>query len=231
MTAAHRLCPHICTARERRGRDLEDPGSAHTHRNRHRGTAPQSSAPRAASMTENRETAARRSQELPVSHPAPAGQNEPLPHSRINRFAAGQSGGFERRVHRRDAFCGTSNHTSRARNGGTVPQLRDAHVNAPAGSAQECRMCLSRSGFLDCGTLEARSSLPRFHVILLQHGLLSPSIRPHPAASAQSRPPATHKTVNCRPPWLFRADVAPAFPRLSNSTGVARSKNWSQDCS
>lgn len=30
-------------------------------------------------------------------------------------------------------------------------------------------------------------------------------------------------------PWLFRADVAQAFPCLSNSTGVARGKNWSQD--
>ena len=78
-----------------------------------------------------------------MSHPPPTGQTTPPPRGRISRFAGRRQEALIQLVHSVMLSAEPGSNTSRARNRGTVPHLRNAQPNAPAQGLSKCKKCLS----------------------------------------------------------------------------------------
>ena len=116
-------------------------------------------------------------------------------------------------------------HPSRARNCGTVPHLRKARTIAPGFGQQKFKKPLSRRGFSDLPRhSEARSSLPRFHVILRPQRHLGPSVRTHRAASVALTviPQARQSPREGR----SSADLISAIQAPSTAIDGGKSRSW-----
>lgn len=125
-----------------------------------------------------------------------------------------------------DAFCGTSSFILAGH--GTGGQCRSCEMPVPTSGRETDRntksACLAETS-LTTWRPETRSSLPRFHVILLPHRLLSFNLTAHHAASAQSRLPSTSQDRQfAEIDSVHRADTSSAFRALPTLLGFDPSR-------